>query len=443
MPGIVRPRGSVEAPPPGAQAHSNGFAQGQAVALSEEQRAACAELLRFPKQVQTLGGYAGTGKSTVVKELHRLLPSFAVCAYTGKAAHLLREKGIADASTIHSLIYRRVEWEEWDEWKEKMVTRVEWVRKSHDELGKDYDGDYGFHGSYAGNSYGEFGCQGFIIDEASMVNEKLFDDLCSYGLRLIAVGDHGQLEPVEDRYDLMSEPDITLETLHRNAGEVARFAEHLRHRGMPWGWGRQAGRDGSQVTLLPSSALTDFDLLSVDQIICGYNATRVAINRRARAAHLGRLGKSLPDGHPDDSHLPDCPRLGCYAAAASSPLHNWPVAGDRVICLKNDHQQGLFNGMQGVAAEVSGRRMVFRSGGIDYPVTFVPEAWNDERRPKHGYRGAGVPFDYAYCVTCHKAQGDEWDVVAVIEERGPGWDRARWSYTAASRARKRLIWVEA
>src|SRR5262249_26544126 len=83
-----------------------------AVELTAEQRAAAAHLLSFPAPVQTLGGYAGAGKTTVVKHLKEELPGFAVCASTGKAAHVLRKKGVP-ASTIHSLIYKPVSASGW------------------------------------------------------------------------------------------------------------------------------------------------------------------------------------------------------------------------------------------------------------------------------------------------------------------------------------------
>jgi ATP-dependent exoDNAse (exonuclease V) alpha subunit len=47
-----------------------------------------------------------------------------------------------------------------------------------------------------------------------------------------------------------------------------------------------------------------------------------------------------------------------------------------------------------------------------------------------------------YAVTCHKAQGDEWNRLLVIEQNGK-WDHARWAYTAASRAKVALDWVVA
>ena len=51
------------------------------------------------------------------------------------------------------------------------------------------------------------------------------------------------------------------------------------------------------------------------------------------------------------------------------------------------------------------------------------------------------PFDYAYAITAHKAQGDEWGNVIVYEQQCDKWDNVRWAYTAASRAKNGLIWI--
>ncbi|MEP5036727.1 AAA family ATPase, partial [Roseibium sp.] len=64
-------------------------------------------LKRGDRQVFRLFGYAGTGKTTLARHLAEGIDG-DVCfgAFTGKAAHVLRQKGCADAGTIHSLIYR-------------------------------------------------------------------------------------------------------------------------------------------------------------------------------------------------------------------------------------------------------------------------------------------------------------------------------------------------
>lgn len=56
---------------------------------------------------------------------------------------------------------------------------------------------------------------------------------------------------------------------------------------------------------------------------------------------------------------------------------------------------------------------------------------------------APFEFAYAYGITCHKAQGSEWDKVLVFEERFPfdAEEHKRWLYTAATRAREKLVIV--
>ena len=140
-----------------------------------------------------------------------------------------------------------------------------------------------------------------------MVPEDIFTDLCSFNLPIIFVGDHGQLEPVDSNFNLMEKPDYCLEEIHRNAGDVARFAEHLRE-----GFASRSfqTKDGSVKFINNIDPL----LTEVDQIICAYNKTRVEINQRVRQ------------------------KLGF-----TEMLH----VGERVMCLRNNRKQGLFNGMQG------------------------------------------------------------------------------------------------
>src|SRR5262249_10946720 len=120
--------------------------------LTKEQAHAVTQLLGNlgKTQVQTLGGYAGTGKSMCVRALHDRLPGFTPCAFTGKAALVLQRKGMHGAGTIHGKIYHTVDHDDGGP--------VEWVLKSPHELG----------------------CRGFLVDEASMVGPDLYRDLLSY-----------------------------------------------------------------------------------------------------------------------------------------------------------------------------------------------------------------------------------------------------------------------
>jgi exodeoxyribonuclease-5 len=121
-----------------------------------------------------------------------------------------------------------------------------------------------------------------------------------------------------------------------------------------------------------------------------------------------------------------------------------PVEGDRVICLRNDREAGVFNGQQGVIAGIEYDDILFRDvDGIEKWVNTDPDSWLSAKRLGNWRRVPGrcIPFDYAYCVSCHKAQGSEWNNVVVIEQRCDLWEHSRWAYTAASRARRKLVWV--
>lgn len=351
--------------------------------LTSQQEAAILALLdgaRSGKLLQTLGGYAGTGKTVVVSHLHESLPRFAVCAFTGKAADILRRKGIDTAKTIHSTIYTPK--------TRAFYTGKVWIERVV---------------GYELRSKDELSCNGFLIDEASMVGADVFRDLQSFGLPIIAVGDHGQLPPVGEDVGLMQNPDYRLEEIHRNAGPIAFFADHLRQGGNASQWSGEGA-----VHVVNDIGHAE----QYDQTICGMNRTRVILNKAAKL----RQGKDFDKR---------------------------PSVGDRVMCLKNHRQLGVFNGQQGVASEVYENQFSFLP---TYPENAEPILIRDDPASWLCYvvsqdrSGHVVPFDYAWAITAHKSQGDEWDTVAVVEEKCPYWDPRRWAYTAASRAKKALVW---
>ena len=53
-------------------------------------------------------------------------------------------------------------------------------------------------------------------------------------------------------------------------------------------------------------------------------------------------------------------------------------------------------------------------------------------------------FAFGYAITCHKAQGSQWDNVLVLEERFPFGreEHARWLYTAVSRSSEKCVVVK-
>lgn len=355
--------------------------------LSHQQLDAARYLLQSEKPVRTCGGYAGTGKTRLLSHLAVARPTWRVCAFTGKAASILRRKGV-QAWTIHASIYRSV-------WEGNRFVR--WEKKSKRDLG----------------------CDGFLIDEASMVSKDIYEDLLSYGLPIIAVGDHGQLPAVGEDAGLMLEPDVRLEELHRNAGPIAKFAEYLRKGGVAREWFQGGAiQEGPPEYQRPAPVhivgkVEKHSLAAADQVICAFNRTRVALNK----AIVGR---------------------------------SQPREGDRIICLDNDAQTGVFNGQQGTLEWIDTREKILgflpdnqepHEGGRNISIRYDPDAWNNPKREKKKQRGMRVGFDFGYAITAHKAQGDEWGKVVVIEQRCDKlWDHSRWAYTAASRAKESLIW---
>lgn len=349
--------------------------------LTDEQKQVVRGIIKSldNNQVVTMGGLAGTGKSTISKVLLEALAAknktFSSAAFTGKATNVLRKKGIA-ASTIHSCIYSPE--------TDPVTHETSWVRKTNKEVTSQIDG--------------------FLIDEASMVSKEIHEDLVSFGIPIIYVGDHGQLEPIGSKFNLMENPMFRLETVHRNAGEIAHFAQHLR-------LGNEARTfDGqTNVQIISESAIEDKHLAAVDQIIVAFNKTRVKINNRVR----------------------------CHKKIDATFI----AKGEKIICLRNNRLAGLFNGMQGSVTSVKKKsRLDFVSDGeLFQNIKYDPDQFGQESYKF--VQDGDNPFDYAYAITCHKAQGDQFGNVIVFEQECDKWDHVRWAYTAASRAVNGLIWI--
>ena len=149
-----------------------------------------------------------------------------------------------------------------------------------------------------------------IIDECSMVDAELGRDLMSFGVPLLVLGDPAQLPPIQGG-GFFTEPSPT----PCSPKCIAR-RRTIRSCGSRW---RSA----------PASALAPGE----------YGETQVVRARRARPAarDRGRPGAGRPQ-----RHAARLQRAACASAAASpAPL---PVAGDKLVCLRNNRRKGLFNG---------------------------------------------------------------------------------------------------
>ena len=269
-------------PPPAAAAAA--VARRRRREWSPEQAAALDKVGRWLQsgepQVFRLFGYAGVGKTTLARHVAEGARGEAVfAAFTGKAALVLRSKGCAGASTIHSLIYRA----------------------SEDEDGAP---------TFTLNHDGPASRAGLIvIDECSMVDEELARDLLSFGKPILVLGDPAQLPPVKGGgFFTEGEPDVMLTEIHRQAEDnpIIRLSQIV----------RAGGEIGTASMARPGSSgatrSTRPQVLGADQVLVGLNRTR----------------------RPTISASASC-------NGSTEPL---PVAGDKLVCLRNDRTKGLING---------------------------------------------------------------------------------------------------
>jgi exodeoxyribonuclease V len=409
------------------------------------------------QQVFRLFGYAGSGKSTVVKfaldELglspHRsakdgiCVPGVVTATFTGKASLVLTRKG-TPARTIHSLIYSVSEATEAEidaaakkvreaETSVRTLTgfdrtaaeaAIEAMRQALSAMK---------HPRFALNPQSDAAdARLIVLDEVSMVGEDMARDLMSFGKPILVLGDPGQLPPIKGEGAFTRDaPDIMLTEIHRQAAESAiiRLATMAR-RGEPIGF----GTFDAHVAKLRKGDITPEQALRGGQLICGLNATRLQINNAMRAA-AGLAGAVLPSG-----------------------------GAEKIICLKNQNDLGLINGMfvtledivdegslhfSAVVTDEDGRRIEpldehGRPGRLRlYKGHFEDHVAYDRHRHDRDWKEKKhlTEATFGWAITAHKAQGSQWENVIVWDD-GLGRseiDRRRWLYTAITRAERGLV----
>lgn len=383
------------------------------------------------EQVFHLFGFAGTGKTTLAKYLAQGIEGdVAFGAYTGKAAHVLRQKGCDNARTIHSMIYRsrdksaerlRGLIEQLDqltaelraeELTDEQILNHKKVRELKKEIKEEQTNTE--KPFFILNKESEIRlAEVIIIDECSMVDSQMGSDLLSFKVPVLVLGDPAQLPPVggEGFFTKDVTPDVMLTEIHRQAQDnpIIRMATEVRNE-RPL-----AIKDyGGGCVVKDKSKMDPEEVLSFNQVLVGRNVTRFASNRRIR--HL----QNIEDPYP--------------------------VPGDRLVCLKNNSESGLLNGaifnvtaMNGVMDEKV--HMMIKSEDSDglasQEVMAHAQIFEGKKRDDIPFfeRRNADEFDYGYALTVHKSQGSQWSKVCVLDESGCfKADRHKWLYTAITRA---------
>lgn len=367
---------------------------------------------------------------------------FALAAtFTGKAAAVLRKKG-TPCQTIHSLIYKVHEATE-----EEINKHKEAINKKAVELAAETDRA---KSEILNREIGEMqmklkdmGRPKFsvnedsilrdanllVLDEVSMVDANMARDLMGFGKPILVLGDPGQLPPIKgEGFFTEAKPDIFLDEIHRQALEspIIRLSMMAREgKFIPF------GEYSDNVMKLPRGAITAKDMLNADQVICGYNATRMQLNSSMLAA---------------------------------AGFTNWyPTGkGEKIICLRNMNDIGLINGMFLTLTNVSdllegpggskiiratittdegeevGEKRLYLGHFEDHVKLDKERDWND-RVIKKGL----VESTWGNAITVHKSQGSGWTNVIFFDD-GFGRtanDRKKLVYTAITRAEEGLLIV--
>jgi exodeoxyribonuclease-5 len=385
--------------------------------LSNKQQQIHDEIMHFftdgdpEKQLYIFSGCAGSGKSTIINEINDLLVNqynlrTANLALTGKAAKVMRTKGIYGAQTIHSFLYKPVV----DPTTQELIG---FIKKDSSELE----------------------CDCIIIDEGSMVTEEILKDIMDLGKKVLIVGDVNQLPPVQDRksnFNVMDLYDVRLEEIHRQAADspIIKLSQYILENDNLPKPDNEFVRHISKYKLREHLAGTVNDY---GTILCGTNKQRVELNNAARNI-LNRKSRL-------------------------------PMEDDKVICLRNNARNGsvaIFNGDIFYVKKVMPHMVSHKGMDLhDYIMlneedtgfirVVVDDDWWHNGWSKHNYIDEPCDdtgdlrrifldvFDFAYAITVWKAQGSEYDNVLFVDEDVSYFsDRAKFRYTAVTRSKNLL-----
>jgi len=386
------------------------------------------------QQVFRLFGYAGTGKTTLAKHFAEGISRVAFGAYTGKAALVLRQKGCMNAATLHSMIYLPSPKGEAEiaQMREDLFTlklnlskegleeneilthrRVKFLQEQIlDENARLSQPRFTLNRNADIKS-----CDLIIVDEVTMVDTRMGEDLCSFGVPILVLGDPGQLPPVGGAgYFTKQKPDVLLTEIHRQAKDdpILRLATQVRKK-QPLTLGKY-GR--SEVISRAELKERTSQVQDLEMILCGRNLTRRVTNQRLR--DLAGI-------------------QGIY-----------PTPGEQLVCLKNNAQLGLLNGGLWTVGSVDEHsddlRRYMQVTSNDEPLTADVEALSmifrgeDTSAVDYFTIASAHWFDFGSCLTVHKSQGSQWDTGLVIDEsscfRG---SEANHLYTALTRFCSQVI----
>jgi exodeoxyribonuclease-5 len=385
-------------------------------------------------QIMVLRGYAGTGKTTMLKVVRDAVGEVVVLAPTGKAANRVTEATGIPAQTIHRWLYNHKYDESSDRFDRSLKPAAEIQRASSSLV---------------------------IIDEASMIDADIWEDIVSaimmVGHHVLLVGDPFQLPPVaktETGYfsvlddDFQSDYVMNLTEIRRQAldNPIIRSSMLLRQ-GDSYG----GLRDLPTVSLefLAEKAKQVYESGGIS--ICHRNGTRNEINRRIRSLY-GHPEKTLVEGEPllvlrNNEDLEVFNGQSIQYNGELGPRRNL-IYNDRF----NDNAQvSVYYGQVDLDIESSKKIYIC----YDQVLATVDQKFHSSiayhtqkelgliRKNQSPNNKAYLQAALGYVATCHKFQGSQAPEVLVVVEPSIGvnsHEGRRWLYTAVTRSSDK-VWL--
>lgn len=424
------------------------------IILGEERKITVGTAHDYP--VCAIGGLAGTGKTTILRELGERYLNIRFVTPTHKAAAVLRSKLPADlkrkVNTYHQLIYiprptftcqlsglqmkalPSCGCEDGDACEHTPM--FEPCRRH--EVSPSPDGTYPCkaqeHLEFEKREHIEGHISLIVVDEASMLGESEVQDLRSFGVPVLLVGDFGQLGPVRSEMNpWIKTPKLLLTVNHRSEDEsgIPQAAEDARASGI-----LNARRYGSSVQVLSQEDPRVPALLErfkpdarARVVLCQYNRTRSQLN----AAFHEQYG---------DEPLHEGERLISLQRIDNATVIN-PVNGEAL------GETRIFNGTLATVRRIDkiSPRFIYAvleldndwrgKEGVHVLVKMAAEQLGaQDKLPLDQKPRDASGWDYAYALTVHRSQGSEFSQVIVLQETK---GNKRSLYTACTRAKEALI----
>lgn len=379
------------------------------------------ERYKLGEKYTVISGYAGSGKSTLIRFIVEALgfdpeTDVAYVAYTGKAASVLKQKGCPNATTAHKLLY----------FAKPMP-----------------NGTYVF----SPKPKSEVNYKLVVVDEVSMLPRDMWELLLTHRPYILATGDPGQLPPInpEDDNHVLDTPHVFLDEIMRQAqdSEIIRLSMHIRE-GAPLSTFQCLGE---QVQIFDKHEVVTGMYSWADQILCATNATRHAINT------LVRQQKGFGPEPQEGDKIISLHNHWDYLSTNG----DWALTNGSIGTIKQYYKQkiwvpkyisktpidymhtdiGLDDGDAFSAIPVDYLSLTTGKTALDAKQTYL-------LNKSKNLINAPFEFAYAYAITGHKAQGSEWGKVLAFEEGFPNIqeEHKKWLYTCATRAMDKLVVIK-